>query len=93
MSVQTTLLVVMYLYYTNKALLAVLFLPFYAAIVYTLVSGLTPMAVLVKLVSLQVVFIVVSRVSGSQVWLHIAFFNCSMFSRSTTTQLALLVRA
>lgn len=61
MSVQTTLLVVMYLYYTNKALLAVLFLPFYAAIVYTLVSGLTPMAVLVQLVSLQVVFIVVSR--------------------------------
>lgn len=74
MSVQTTLLVVMYLYYTNKALLAVLFLPFYAAFVYTLVSGLTPMAVLVKLVSLQVVFIVVSRVSGSQVWLHIALF-------------------
>jgi len=61
MSIQTTLLVVMYFYYTNKPLLAVLFPLLYGAIVYVLVSGLTPMAVLVQLVSLQVAFLVISR--------------------------------
>lgn len=65
MSIQTTLLVVMYFYYTNKPLLAVLFPLLYGAIVYVLVSGLTPMAVLVQLVSLQVAFLVISRVSAA----------------------------
>ena len=75
MSIQTVILVVMYFYYTNKALLAILFPLLYGAIVYTLVSGLTPMAVLVQLVSLQVVFIVVSRVSGRQA----CIYHCLVF--------------
>ena len=53
----------MYLYYTNKALLAVIFPFLYSGICYVLVSGLTPMTVLVQLASLNVVFLAISRVS------------------------------
>ena len=63
MSVQTALLITMYFYYTNKTLLSALFPVLYGGVVYVLVSGLTPMAVLVQLVSLQVAFIAISRVS------------------------------
>ena len=63
MSVQTTFLVVMYFYYTKKAVLCVLFPVLYGSIFYALVSGLTPMSVLVQLVSMQVVFVIISRVS------------------------------
>lgn len=62
MSVQTTFLVVMYFYYTKKAVLCVLFPVLYGSIFYALVSGLTPMSVLVQLVSMQVVFVIISRV-------------------------------
>lgn len=61
MSVQTALLITMYFYYTNKTLLSALFPVLYGGVVYVLVSGLTPMAVLVQLVSLQVAFIAISR--------------------------------
>lgn len=61
MSVQTTFLVVMYFYYTKKAVLCVLFPVLYGSIFYALVSGLTPMSVLVQLVSMQVVFVIISR--------------------------------
>ena len=63
MSIQTVLLICLYFYYTNKALLVLLFPVLYGGIFYVLVSGLTPMAVLVQLVSLQIVFLGVSRVS------------------------------
>lgn len=63
MSVQTTFLVVMYFYYTKKAVLCVLFPVLYGSIFYALVSGLTPMSVLVQLVSMQVIFVIISRVS------------------------------
>lgn len=61
MSIQTVLLICLYFYYTNKALLVLLFPVLYGGIFYVLVSGLTPMAVLVQLVSLQIVFLGVSR--------------------------------
>ncbi|XP_068686582.1 mannose-P-dolichol utilization defect 1 protein-like [Montipora foliosa] len=61
MSVQTTFLVVVYFYYTNKVLLCVLFPLLYGGIVYALISGITPMSVLIQLASMQVAFIVISR--------------------------------
>ena len=64
MSIQTVLLICLYFYYTNKALLVLLFPVLYGGIFYVLVSGLTPMAILVQLVSLQIVFLGVSRVSA-----------------------------
>ena len=51
-------------YYTNRPLAAVLFPFLYGAIVYVLLSGLTPIAVLVQLVSLNILFLTVSRVSS-----------------------------
>ena len=53
----------MYFYYTNKVLLCVLFPLLYGGIVYALISGITPMSVLIQLASMQVAFIVISRVS------------------------------
>ncbi|KAL9965803.1 hypothetical protein ACROYT_G029650 [Oculina patagonica] len=61
MSIQTCLLVMMYFYYTNKPLSAVIFPFLYGAICYVLVSGLTPMSVLVQFMSFNVVFLIISR--------------------------------
>ena len=63
MSIQTCLMVVMYFYYTSRPLPGIIFPFLYCAICYVLVSGLTPMAFLVQFVSLNVVFLVISRVS------------------------------
>ena len=63
MSIQTCLMVVMYFYYTSRPLPGIIFPFLYGAICYVLVSGLTPMAFLVQFVSLNVVFLVISRVS------------------------------
>lgn len=63
MSIQTCLMVVMYFYYTSQPLPGIIFPFLYGAICYVLVSGLTPMAFLVQFVSLNVVFLVISRVS------------------------------
>lgn len=84
MSVQTTFLVVMYFYYTKKPLFCVLFPVVYSSIFYALVSGLTPMSVLVQLVSMQVVFIIISRVSVGLFWLC---FGCVFWdsARNSTT--------
>ena len=63
MSVQTCLMVVMYFYYTSRPLPGIVFPILYSGICYVLVSGLTPMSFLVQFVSLNVVFLVISRVS------------------------------
>ena len=63
MSVQTCLMVVMYFYYTSRPLPGVVFPFLYGGICYVLTSGLTPMSFLVQFVSLNVVFLVISRVS------------------------------
>lgn len=60
---QTSLIVVLCFYFTNRRLAAVLFPFLYCAVVYVLVSGITPMDVLVKLVSLNIPFLCISRVS------------------------------
>ena len=60
---QTSFLVVLFFYYTNRPLAAILFPFLYGGIVYILVSGLTPMAVLVQLVSLNILFLFIGRVS------------------------------
>lgn len=61
---QTCFLVILVFYYTNRPLAAVLFPFLYGAIVYVLLSGLTPIAVLVQLVSLNILFLIISRVSS-----------------------------
>jgi len=61
MSIQTCLMVVMYFYYTSRPLPGVVFPFLYGGICYVLVSGLTPMSFLVQFVSLNVVFLVISR--------------------------------
>ncbi|KAL9965797.1 hypothetical protein ACROYT_G029651 [Oculina patagonica] len=60
---QTTLLVILFLYYTHRPLAAAMFPFLYGAIVYVLVSGLAPITVLVQLVSLNILFLTISRVS------------------------------
>jgi len=60
---QTCFLVVLFFYYTNRPLAAVLFPFLYGAFVYVLLSGMTPIAVLVQLVSLNILFLSISRVS------------------------------
>lgn len=60
---QTCFLVILFFYYTNRPLAAVMFPFLYGAIVYVLVSGLTPIAVLVQMVSLNILFLTISRVS------------------------------
>ena len=62
-AIQTCFLVMLLFYYTNRPLAAVLFPFLYGAIVYVLLSGLTPIVVLVQLVSLNILFLTVSRVS------------------------------
>jgi len=60
---QTSFLVVLCFYYTNRPLVAALLPVLYGAIVYVLVSGITPTSVLARLVSLSILFLVISRVS------------------------------
>ena len=76
MSVQTCLMVVMYFYYTSRPLPGVVFPFLYGGICYVLTSGLTPMSFLVQFVSLNVVFLVISRVSIAP-W-AIMFFNLTL---------------
>ena len=54
----------LFFYYTNRPLAAILFPFLYGAIVYVLLSGLTPIVVLVQLVSLNILFLTISRVSS-----------------------------
>jgi len=53
----------LFFYYSSRPLAAVLFPFLYGAIVYVVLSGLTPIAVLVQLVSLNILFLSISRVS------------------------------
>ncbi|XP_020614751.1 mannose-P-dolichol utilization defect 1 protein-like isoform X1 [Orbicella faveolata] len=62
-AIQTCFLVMLFFYYSSRPLAAVLFPFLYGAIVYVVLSGLTPIAVLVQLVSLNILFLSISRVS------------------------------
>ena len=65
MSIQTTLLVILYFHYTGKSLVALLFPVLYAGVVFILLSGVIPVVVLVQMASLNILFIAISRVSHS----------------------------
>ena len=81
MSIQTCLMVVMYFYYTSRPLPGVVFPFLYGGICYVLVSGLTPMSFLVQFVSLNVVFLVISRVSivpWAILFVHVILLTCTL---------------
>ncbi|XP_068685913.1 mannose-P-dolichol utilization defect 1 protein-like [Montipora capricornis] len=59
---QTSFVILLCFYYTNRHLAALLFPLLYGAIIYVLVSGIMPMFVLTQLVSLNVLFLSISRV-------------------------------
>lgn len=63
MSAQTGLLIVLYFLYNKKILAAGVFPVIYSIIAYLLVSGNTPEHLVVKLFSLNVPFLIMSKVS------------------------------
>ena len=75
MSVQTGILIMLYYIYNKKTLAAGVFPVIYSILAYLLVSGRTPEHLVVKLFSLNVPLLIISKVSLVITFIHTKLIN------------------